>query len=148
MISCPKRNHTSLPTLIAKLDKVFSDYIRKRGTTLRPDGKRWGKCVTCGRMFTIDRLDCGHFQTRDHKATRWHVHNAHCQCRWCNGDVGTKSGHGKGEQYTHGKYIDRTYGDGTASKLEYLSRRGKSKFMRYELEQMIEIFKRKLEELP
>ena len=57
--------------LVAQLDKVFSEYIRKRD----------GACVCCG---AVENLQCGHLFTRAAYSTRWHERNAHAQCRSCN----------------------------------------------------------------
>ena len=57
--------------LVARLDKVFSEYIRQRD----------GACVICGKR---DRLTAGHLFTRTAYSTRWDVLNTHCQCTGCN----------------------------------------------------------------
>jgi len=57
--------------LVAKADKYFSLYIRKRDEI----------CVTCGAR---DNLQCGHLFSRIAYSTRWDEYNAYCQCRSCN----------------------------------------------------------------
>ena len=57
--------------LIAKLDKVFSLWIRNRDQ----------KCVLCG---STERLQNGHLFSRQNYATRWDELNCHGQCASCN----------------------------------------------------------------
>lgn len=66
--------------LIKKIDKIFSEYIRKR------DANTNGvcKCVTCNREFHYTKLDAGHFISRKHMATRWDERNVASQCYYCN----------------------------------------------------------------
>jgi len=56
---------------VRSADKAFSEYVRKRDEY----------CVTCGAK---DRLQCGHLFSRVAYSTRWHEHNAFCQCAKCN----------------------------------------------------------------
>ena len=67
----------SLKSLKRKLDKVFSQWIRKRDAL--PNGI--GICITCNRAAV---LQAGHFIPRQHHATRWHADNVWGQCAGCN----------------------------------------------------------------
>ena len=75
-----KKKSPSLPTLVDRLDKVFSKYIRLRdamsGGTFR--------CISCGRIKPIEQADCGHFHSRTHMSTRFDEDNCHAECRYCN----------------------------------------------------------------
>lgn len=72
MIPKPKRKKKpSRKSLVAKLDKVFSLYIRSRDK----------ECVIC---HAKENLTCGHLFSRGHHSTRWMKLNAHCQCTGCN----------------------------------------------------------------
>ena len=80
------------PDLKAKLDKVFSEYIRKRDT-------RNGvfKCISCGRIIPYEQADCGHYINRKHMATRFDEMNCNAQCRSCNRfDEGNMQGYRRG----------------------------------------------------
>lgn len=66
-------------TLVKKLDKVFSLYIRKRDSK---DG--YFRCCSCSQIKPYEQADCGHFINRKHIATRWREDNCHGQCRSCN----------------------------------------------------------------
>ena len=57
--------------LVGKLDKTFSEFIRKRD----------GHCVVCGRR---ENLTCGHLFSRIAYSTRWDEANAYGQCAGCN----------------------------------------------------------------
>lgn len=69
----------SYATLKRKLDKVFSAYIRRRsevGGLVR--------CVSCGVERHWTEIQCGHFVSRVHLATRWDENNCWPQCPRCN----------------------------------------------------------------
>ncbi len=66
--------------LINKLDRIFSEYIRKR------DANKKGicKCITCQREFKWNELDAGHFISRKEMSVRWDERNVAAQCQYCN----------------------------------------------------------------
>lgn len=68
------------PDLVKKLDRVFSLYIRLRDTI--PGG--YVRCISCGQVKKFEDVDCGHFHSRRHMATRFSEDNAHAECRFCN----------------------------------------------------------------
>lgn len=61
----------TVSSLKRKADKVFSIFIRKRD----------GVCFTCG---SRRNLQCGHFISRSHNATRYDELNCWTQCVGCN----------------------------------------------------------------
>ena len=75
-----KKKSPSLPTLVDRLDKVFSKYIRLRDAM--PGGTF--RCISCGRIKPIEQADCGHFHSRTHMSTRFDEDNCHAECRYCN----------------------------------------------------------------
>lgn len=78
-----KRKRTkSTHTLIAKLDKVFSLFIRLRDS--REFKYRAFRCISCGQVKPFEQADCGHFYSRRHMATRFDEENCHAECRACN----------------------------------------------------------------
>lgn len=96
-------------------DTVFSRYIRLRDM----DENGLCHCVTCGRVGTPKEMDCGHYQKRQHMATRYDERNCHAQCKRCNNWE-------QGAQDLHAIAIDTLYGDGTATMLRDIARtRGK-----------------------
>lgn len=64
---------------IRKLDEVYSHYVR-----LKNSRGGIGKCYTCGKFSEWKYLQCGHFHTRTHMATRWDEDNTRVQCVSCN----------------------------------------------------------------
>ena len=98
--------------LKAKLDKVFSQYIRLRDT----DDQGWGNCVTCGKALFWKNGDAGHFISRTYLNTRFEPLNVNLQCKGCNG-------YRSGEQFTHGLVIDRKHGEGMAFALLSISKK-------------------------
>lgn len=68
------------PDLVAKLDKVFSRYIRLRDCM--PNG--YFRCISCGQIKPFEQADCGHYFSRKHLSTRFDEDNCHAECRYCN----------------------------------------------------------------
>lgn len=68
------------PDLAAKLDRVFSRYIRLRDCM--PNG--YFRCISCGQIKPFEQADCGHYINRQHMGTRYHEVNCNAQCRKCN----------------------------------------------------------------
>ena len=98
-------------TIVKKLDKIFSIYIRKKDA----DFHNIVECYTCGVSINWKyECDAGHFMGRGKYATRWEPLNVKPQCKKCNGFR-------RGEQYLFSKHLDEEYGKGTADELVYLS---------------------------
>ena len=57
--------------LIRKLDKMFSEIVRKGG-----------ECERCGKTDKT-KLQCAHIYSRRHKNIRWDFKNALCLCAGC-----------------------------------------------------------------
>ena len=120
----------SRKTLITKLDRVFSEYIRRRKAK-----NDIAECVTCGKKDHWKNLQAGHFMSRKHYATRWDDRNVEVQCVGCNV-------YRYGEQYKFSKYL----GDDLADELLALSRETR-KFSNIDIEEMIEQYCEKIERL-
>lgn len=130
-----KTTRPSVSKLKKKLDRIFSEYTRKKHAFL--DGNTC--CVTCGRIGHWKQMHAGHFMSRRHNATRYNDMNVHSQCPFCNL-------YGSGEQFKYGKFIDAKYGEGTADMLNGLSKEIKQ-WKRCELEELIEEYNIRLENL-
>ena len=81
------------PSKKAKLDRVFSQYIRLR------DMMQGGvfRCISCGRIYPMRDADCGHYINRKHMSTRFSEINCNAQCRSCNRfDEGNMQGYRRG----------------------------------------------------
>ena len=66
--------------LVERLDRVFSLYIRLRDAM---DGGRC-VCISCGRQFPFEQMQCGHYIRRAVMATRFDPLNCWGQCPECN----------------------------------------------------------------
>ncbi|MEG1644024.1 MAG: recombination protein NinG [Bacteroidales bacterium] len=79
--------------LKAKLDRVFSEYIRLRDS----DSRGYVRCISCGKIVHWKEADCGHYVNRAHMGTRFSEHNCNGQCRFCNRfDEGNNIGYTRG----------------------------------------------------
>lgn len=75
-----KKTSKSKPNLVKKLDRVFALYIRLRDTM--PNG--YVRCISCGQIKRFEDVDCGHFHSRTHMATRFDEDNCHAECKFDN----------------------------------------------------------------
>lgn len=121
-------------TIVKELDKVFSLWIRQRNANL--DG--FVECFTCGVVKHWKQIQCGHFMTRSRYSTRWDEENARPQCGKCNMVNG-------GEQFIFAKKLNEE-SEGKADAIHVASLQT-VKFYDWELEEMIEDYKKKLAEL-
>lgn len=125
----------SRKTLVAKADKVFSEYIRRRNA----NHNGITECFTCGKQDHWKNLQCGHFQSRKHYSTRWNETNCQVQCSSCNVFR-------YGEQYKFGKNLDASFGQGVAEDLDVLSKKI-VKFSNDDLIELILFYEKKLADL-
>lgn len=88
--------------LKAKLDKIFSEYIRLRDAD--PAGNV--RCISCGKILFWKNSDCGHYINRRHLSLRFNETNCNAQCRFCNRfDEGNMAGYTKGLIQKYGENI-------------------------------------------
>ena len=120
----------SRKTIVNNLDKVFSEYIRRRKAK-----NNIAECVTCGKKDHWKNLQAGHFMSRKHYATRWDEENVEVQCMACNV-------YRYGEQYLFAKHLGQEKADELLAKSRTMV-----KLKDWELEEMIEKYKKKLLEL-
>ena len=126
----------SYATLKNKLDKVFSEWTRRR--LAGPGGI--ARCVSCGASSHWKWLQCGHFVSRVRLATRWDPQNCAPQCAKCNVLL-------RGNAVGYARWLENRYGPSIFAELDELSRRP-TKFTRADLQSMIDDYQRKLKELP
>lgn len=120
----PPMKKSARKRLVAALDRVCSEYIRKRDNS---------QCVVCG---SREQPTNGHLFTRSAYSTRWDELNCHCQCWACN----------YSHEHNPGPYTSwfvRKYGIDT---YDELLRKHKQplKLKDYQLQEMIDQFKEKL----
>jgi len=125
------------PNLKAKLDRVFSEYIRLRDTEGHTkDG--FFKCVSCGQIKPYSQADCGHYIGRQHMATRFNELNCWAQCRKCN-----RFEEGRKADYRR-NLVDRI-GEDKVLLLE-ASQRNTAKISDFEYEELIKFYQQKIKE--
>jgi hypothetical protein len=120
--------------LIAKLDKVFSEWVRYSNA---PNG--YCTCCTCKALHPPEDMDAGHYISRETKATRWDERNVHPQCRSCN-----RFKEGKKDEYA--LFLIKKYGEGILEELNQL------KWKPFRLDDLwlmgqVEYYKEKLKEI-
>ena len=128
-----RKSRTTEQTLIAKLDRVFSLFIRQRDSK---DG--YFECISCGKIKPYKQADCGHFVNRSYVSTRYDEINCNAQCRNCNR-------YKKGSNQGYRRGLLKKYG----VKAEDILTRKKSitlKLAPFEIELMIVEYKEKLNE--
>jgi hypothetical protein len=121
--------------LIKTADKVFSEYIRRRNA----NSLGMSECFTCGKIDHWKNLQCGHFQSRKHYATRWDEKNCQVQCAGCNVFR-------YGEQYKFGLYLDKKYANNMSEKLMNKAKKT-VKFSNYDIQEIIDHYKLEISKL-
>ena len=70
--------------LIHRTDRLRQVYARYDGA--KKGGKEWyNRCVTCGKLLNVKKLQGGHFIPRGCYPLRWDERNVNSQCSRCNG---------------------------------------------------------------
>jgi hypothetical protein len=125
--------------LIKKCDELLSRYIRLSN---EKDGRC--SCASCGHPYSVEQMQCGHYQSRRYMATRFSIKNCAPQCARCNCWGATELTGVPGEPEALAKWLDQKWGEGTADLMKMESRRT-AKFsilqlqiIRAELEQKLE----------
>ena len=126
---------SELQKLKGKLDKVYSEYIRRRDS----DKDGMGHCCTCGKSLHWKQGHCCHFVSRNHLATRWEEKNTHLGCVGCN-----IYGRGKFDEYA--VFLEEKYGEGILQAL-CATKHKTIKMSRSDYETKIEEYKQKLKDL-
>ncbi len=126
----------SLSSLEDKLDKLFSQYVRRS----HADAGGMVRCATCTKLMFWKDADCGHWVKRQHRAVRWDERNVAPQCQRCNYFMG-------GVQDEFSQHIIANHGLHVHDELLRL-KHTVFKVNRPFLEEQIQTYKQKLEELP
>ena len=123
-----------MKSLKQNADGWFSKFIRLRKSE---NGKC--ECFTCGKIDYVEKMDCGHFISRKHLATRFDEINCEIQCKECN-------------QFKNGnlilfeKKLIREHGIDAISNLKYKSNQIK-KYSQMEFQEIIDKYKKKVNEI-
>src|ERR1035437_1857183 len=131
----PKKKVLSLKKLTIKLDRVCSEYIRRKDV----DFQGCTLCVSCGSRKPWKEQQCGHYNKRSARATRWSEKNCYVQCVVCNIFK-------KGNYPAFTEFILNTYGEAF---LKVLIQEGKTikKFSTIDLQNEIEKYTKLISEL-
>lgn len=120
---------------IAKLDRVFSEFVRLRDA----DKNGYVRCISCGKVNHWKEVDCGHYVNRKHLSTRWHEKNCNAQCRACNRfDEGNMLGYHRG--------LVKKYGEKVIEELDVM-RHQTSKLSDFEGQLLIKDYQNKVVDL-
>jgi len=119
-----KKKLKSYKILKAKLDTVFSMFIRLRDT----EGGA-GQCITCSKRLTYEQGQAGHWISRSYLSTRWDERNVHLQCP-------ADNLYRKGAPAEYAVALVQKYGEGILQELVDLKRETR-KFSRTELQDKI-----------
>ena len=120
----------SISKLKKELDKWFSLFIRLRNA----DTNGLVECFTCGVIKHYKQgMQCGHFQSRRHLATRFDEVNCQPQCVKCNMFE-------QGEQFKFHIKLNAKYGEGTSIDLQHKAMQS-LKFTRVDYNKKISYYK-------
>ena len=128
---------TTTSKLKEKLDKLVSEYIRKRDS----DHRGMCKCISCGKEAPAfgGSIHAGHLFSRRYLSIRFDPKNVNSQCSYCNTFL-------NGNQLRAARGVDAKWGEGTVAELE--SRMHTVvKLSRIDYEEAIENIKQKIKEL-
>lgn len=126
-----------MKTLIRKLDKIFSEYIRLR------DANDFGYvfCCTCEKWDNWKYMDAGHYISKgnNHSILRWNEKDVHAQCKVCN-----QMKEGNYEKYQD--FMIKRYTPGEIGEL-HMMKNQEQKLTRFELKVKIDHYTRLVKEL-
>jgi hypothetical protein len=128
---------STITKLKKKLDKIFSEYIRKRDS----DYRGFCKCISCSKEYPAfgGKIHAGHLFSRRYLSIRYDEKNVNAQCSYCNTFL-------NGNQLLTARGVERKWGKGVVEDLE--SRMNVVvKLSRIDYEEAIDFYKRKIKEL-
>lgn len=118
-----RRKVKTVSDLKKEAQAVFNKYVRLR------DIKKGYGCISCNKPYDGDRYkwDAGHYISRRHNKTRYHLNNVHLQCVRCN-----RYGYGETVAYRQNliqriglsnvEWLENNYQQTYSFTLDYLSR--------------------------
>ena len=118
-----------------ELDTIFSKYIR----WYYADENGNVECYTCGIVKQVKQIQNGHFQSRRHTSTRWHLNNCRPQCVKCNM-------YSQGEQLLFYRRLCADIGEQNVDEVVRLSK-SSIKYSKEDLKELIKHYKQLLKEI-
>lgn len=132
-----KKRKESLTGLKNKAWQLFSRIIR----IMNSDYRGMCRCVTCGRWYPWIELDAGHFVAKNRGGALWfECRNVHPQCHYCNRYLG-------GNLISYTRYMIDNYGLDEVERLQKLAGPYKRVGGRSEYHELIEHYRKCLDEL-
>lgn len=131
--STKKPKNPTVSKLKKTLDKVFSEYVRRKYVV-----NGYVACYTCGRTMTWKQIQNGHLVSRYHLSTRFDERNCRPQCVVCN-----LWRHGMTPVFADN--LERELGAGIVAELYALARKPEIDFP---YQEKIAYYKEKLSTLP
>lgn len=125
----PKKRQTSKATLIKKLDKVFSQYIRLRDS----DTNGYCRCISCGKIHYWKEIQNGHYMSRRYLSTRFDEMNCNAQCVACNI-------FNQGNIQMYRQNLIKKIGEKNVDYLEYKAKAVTVHYSAFEMEQLIKYY--------
>lgn len=119
---------------LKEADDAFSLYIRTKESV-----GGYCRCVTCGHVFPIKKIQAGHYMRRDDMPTRYDQKNVHPQCVTCNCFK-------QGEHKKYREVLVSKYGEKAVCELE-IKASDYAGFSKTDLKDIAKIYRRKLREL-
>lgn len=72
-----------MPSAREKALKEFQRYRR----FVCADANGYAKCISCGKIGHVSKMDGGHYESRKTRATELDADNVWAQCKYCNGPL-------------------------------------------------------------
>lgn len=124
-----KKRQPSHSTLVKRLDKVFSQYIRLRDS----DANGYCKCISCGRVYYWKDIQNGHYMSRRYLSTRFDELNCNAQCVACNI-------FNQGNIQMYRQNLIKKIGEKNVDYLEYKARATTKHYAVFELQELIKYY--------
>lgn len=125
----PKKRQASQATLVKKLDKVFSQYIRLRDS----DANGYCRCISCNRVHYWKDIQNGHYMSRRYLSTRFDEMNCNAQCVACNI-------FNQGNIQMYRQNLIKKIGEKNVDYLEYKAKGTIKRYSIFELQELIKYY--------
>lgn len=118
---------------------LFSRVIRYRDCLATTGNPAWGRCYTCGKLYSFNQLQAGHFVQGRGNTYLFDRRGVHAQCYRCNCPL-------KGNWPVYLTNMKRDYGEEVTQELIDMYTNHESKqFKVYELKEMYQQLKNEVE---
>ena len=126
----------SKPKLIKELDAWFSRYIRLKYS----DSRGYCRCISCGKVYFWKEIQNGHYMSRRYMSTRFSEDNCRPQGVECNI-------FNQGAIQMYRRALIKEIGEQRVDLIEVRARQENKNWSLFELKQLIEYYKKKVEKI-